>query len=387
MYIYKTFYKSVIHFSLYKNKKILNVSIHIAVWACFFLLPYIFSPQPQNISANINKHLVVLYVVINIFLLGFYYINTLMLIPKLLFNKNILVYCLIIVVFFIAYLYVPREITFKLTGETKEMLYKQYLTDRKQSEIKIEKNISNSNLQNITNPDQKTIIYYPGSFVVFFLVLTIGICSKAIGQWMNMERTKEQIEHQKVNAELAFLKSQVNPHFFFNTLNNIYSLAVTQSNKTAVSILKLSSIMRYMLTEVQEEKTFLLHEIEHINNYLELQMVRLTDKVKVNFKVEGNIDGIQIAPLILIPFIENAFKYGVSTIDESEVLINLKASNKIIQFTVSNTIVQSRNSMQNSTGIGIKNVKRRLDLLYTNKYVLTTTKSNHNFNVYLELNL
>lgn len=372
---------------MYRNKKILNVSIHIALWACFFLLPYIFSPLPQNISTNVNKHLVVLYIVINIFLLCFYYFNTIILIPKLLFNKKVFVYSLFIATFFIAYLYVPRQITFTITGQTKEMLYKQYYTERQQTELKMDNNISTSTILNINNPDQKTIIYYPGSFVVFFLVLTIGICSKAIGQWMHIERTKEQIEHQKVNAELAFLKSQVNPHFFFNTLNNIYSLAVTQSNKTAVSILKLSSIMRYMLTEVQEEKTFLEYEIEHIKNYLELQMVRLTDKVKVNFNVDGNIDGIQIAPLLLIPFIENAFKYGVSTIDDSEIVINLKVNNKKILFTISNTIVQSNNYMQNSTGIGIKNVKRRLDLLYANNYVLSTTKSNNNFNVYLELNL
>lgn len=385
MYIYIRFYLTQILFHLYRNKKILNVSIHIALWACFFLMPYIFSPLPQNISSNVNKHLVVLYIVINIFLLGFYYFNTIVLVPKLLFNKNVFLYSVIIAIFFIAYLYVPRQITFKITGQTKEMLYKQYHTEKQQAGLKMDTNISNSNLLNINNPDQKTIIYYPGSFVVFFLVLTIGICSKAIGQWMHIERTKEQIEHQKLNAELAFLKSQVNPHFFFNTLNNIYSLAVTQSNKTAVSILKLSSIMRYMLTEVQEEKTFLEYEIEHIKNYLELQMVRLTDKVKVNFNVDGNINGIQIAPLLLIPFIENAFKYGVSTIDDSEILINLKINDKNILFTISNTIVQSNISMQNSTGIGIKNVKRRLDLLYANNYVLSTTKSNNNFNVYLEL--
>jgi len=371
---------------LFKQKKILNISIHIAVWICFFLLPYIFSPQPKDISVQVSKYLVVLYIVINIFLLLFYYFNTLVLIPKLLFKKRWFIYSVIISIFFIAYLYVPKEIAFLINGQSKETLQEQFIEERNQREAIIEKNTTDANTQQL-KPKIKTIVYFPGSFAVFFLILTIGICSKAIGQWMSFERTKQQIAHQKVNAELSYLKSQVNPHFFFNTLNNIYSLAVVQSDKTAASVLKLSSIMRYMLTEVQEEKTLLEKEIDHIKNYIDLQMVRLTNKVSVSFTVNGTIDGIKVAPLLLIPFIENAFKYGVSTVEQSAIEIEINTTEKCLQFISSNTIVQTQNILQSSTGIGISNVKRRLELLYKDNYTLNITNNTFNFKVFLEINI
>ena len=370
-----------------QRKKIINISIHVAVWICFFLLPFIFSPLPIDIPKNINKHLMVLYIMINIFLLGFYYLNTLLLIPKLLFKRKVFLYLGVVAVFFIAFLYVPRNATQLINGTTKEMIFKQYMEAQIQRESLSQDNhkekarIINRDLKN------KVLIYFPGSFVVFLLILTIGICSKAIGQWIQAERTKEQIIHEQLNTELSFLKSQVNPHFFFNTLNNIYSLAVMQSDKTAPAVLKLSSIMRYMLTEVQEDKTLLENELNHIKNYIELQQERLTDKVKLSFDIQGSTKGKYISPLLFIPFIENAFKYGVSTKDNSEIDIHFIIKENSISLNVLNTIVPHSCQKQQTTGTGINNVKRRLDLLYPNKHSLLVEETDKLFTVNLEINL
>lgn len=370
-----------------QRKKIINISIHVAVWICFFLLPFIFSPLPIDIPKNINKHLMVLYIMINIFLLGFYYLNTLLLIPKLLFKRKIFLYFGVVAIFFIAFLYAPRNATHLINGTTKEMIFKQYMEAQIQRESLSQDNhkekarIIDRDLKN------KVLIYFPGSFVVFLLILTIGICSKAIGQWIQAERTKEQIIHEQLNTELSFLKSQVNPHFFFNTLNNIYSLAVMQSDKTAPAVLKLSSIMRYMLTEVQEDKTLLENELNHIKNYIELQQERLTDKVKLSFDIQGSTKGKYISPLLFIPFIENAFKYGVSTKDNSEIGIHFIVKENSISLNVFNTIVPHSCQKQQTTGTGINNVKRRLDLLYPNKHSLLVKETDKLFTVNLEINL
>ncbi|MBX2932144.1 MAG: sensor histidine kinase [Chitinophagaceae bacterium] len=367
-----------------QQKKILNISIHITVWICFFLLPYIFSPQPKDISQNISRHLVVLYIVINIFLLAFYYFNTLLLIPTLLFQKKYVLYLIIVSVCFIAFLYTPREITHKINGTTTEMIHKQFQDDYKQ---RLGAKEETSNTKNKNKIPNKALKYFPGSFVVFLLVLTIGVCAQVIAQWKKSENTKEYIQHEKTVTELSFLKSQIRPHFFFNTLNNIYSLAVIQSDKTPDAVLKLSSIMRYMLTETQADKTLLANEVQFIRNYIDLQLMRLTDKVKVNFDVKGYLENNQIAPMLFIPFIENAFKYGISTKENSDVHIELTANNNNITFKVFNTILRTDNNIIEPTGIGINNVRRRLDLLYPNKHTLLVSETENKFIVHLEIDL
>ncbi len=229
--------------------------------------------------------------------------------------------------------------------------------------------------------------YFPRSFIVFLLVCTIGICISVIQLWLDTERIKDKAENEKNITELSFLKSQVNPHFFFNTLNNIYSLAVIQSNKTADAVLKLSHIMRYILTETQSDFVALENEINFIQNYIDLQSVRLTDKVSVYFKIDGYIKDKQIAPLLFIPLVENAFKYGVSTKEKTEIKIELNVEEKKITLSVSNNIVQQENIIQETTGIGIQNVKRRLTLLYPDKYDLKIETIENNFLANLEIDL
>ena len=150
---------------------------------------------------------------------------------------------------------------------------------------------------------------------------------------------------------------------FRSTLNNIYSLAVVKSDITAPAVMKLSQIMRYILTDTQQDFVPLAKEQDFIHNYIELQQVRLTDKVTVQFTVEGETNHYSIAPMLFIPFVENAFKYGVSTKDSSTIKIHISTQGNTIYFDSSNFIVPTENNDLEKTGIGINNVKRRLELL------------------------
>jgi LytS/YehU family sensor histidine kinase len=220
---------------------------------------------------------------------------------------------------------------------------------------------------------------------VFILVFAISTCITVIQQWLKTESNRKEIEREKLNTELLFLKSQVNPHFFFNTLNNIYSLALTKSEKTASTILQLSSVMRYVISDAQANFVTLEEELEFLRNFIDIQLVRLTDKVKVDFTVNGSLDGKRIAPLLFIPFVENAFKYGVSTKENTSIIFHFTVTENKIIFSSSNSIIDT--SSKETTGIGIANVKRRLALLYPDKHNLQIFNTGNTYSTQLEIQI
>jgi two-component system, LytTR family, sensor kinase len=234
---------------------------------------------------------------------------------------------------------------------------------------------------------RKRPLVEPFNMAIFFMVFTVGTCVAVIQRWLKTEEHRKETESEKLNTELSFLKSQINPHFFFNTLNNIYSLAIVKSEKTAPAVMKLSSIMRYILTETNNDFVPLQNEVDFTKNYIELQQVRLTEKTTVNFDVIGNVENKNIAPLLFIPFVENAFKYGISTKSISEINIHIESLDNKIIFTSSNSIVKSENNMMENTGIGINNVKRRLELMYSDKHVLTNTIKDNIYLVHFEISI
>lgn len=208
---------------------------------------------------------------------------------------------------------------------------------------------------------------------IFFSIVAVGLSTsfKITSEWFRNEKIKKEMETEKLTSELAFLKSQVNPHFLFNTLNNICSLARKKSDDTEDAIIKLSHIMRYMLYESKDEKVSLEKEIAYLHNYIELQQMRISEKANVRFTIEGSPEPVMIEPMLLIPFVENAFKHGISYIEESAVDISLKISSMELSFTVENTRPRVRvNDVPAESGIGLKNVSRRLELLYPGKHEL-----------------
>ena len=221
-----------------------------------------------------------------------------------------------------------------------------------------------------------------------FLVLFVAML-KFVEDWFELEAKRKEIENEKLIAELRFLKAQINPHFLFNTLNNLYSLAFMNSPNTTVVIDKLSQMMRYMMYDSNYPKISLSKEIDYMQNYISLEKLRLNNDVPINFKIIGNTEGVQIVPLILITFLENAFKHGVSNNAKNAwVNITLELSGKACVYTVENSqLSENEGNNLEKSGIGLQNVQRRLELSYPNQYDLTVENTPQHYLVHLNLDL
>lgn len=222
-------------------------------------------------------------------------------------------------------------------------------------------------------------------FLVGILLFAVGSSVKLVEEWYKNERVKALIDTQKINTELSFLKTQLNPHFLFNTLNSIYSLANKKSDYTTDAIITLSELMRYMLYETNKTYVPLKNEIDYIKNYISLQTLRLKDSSGVRFNVQGNLDHT-IEPLLLISFIENAFKYGTDYTGKTNINIKIVIEEKKLFLFISNYISLTENKKSDS-GIGLQNIENRLNLLYPNSHTLTIEKSNELYKVELVLKL
>jgi len=225
-------------------------------------------------------------------------------------------------------------------------------------------------------------------FSLFFLILVTAISTSLGVSKIAMQNSAKQkkAEAKQKEAELKFLTAQVNPHFLFNSLNTIYSLsAEEEADKTTDAVLKLSEIMRYPLKEGLQKEVPLKSEIDFLKNFIELQKIRLGKDYPIHFEINGEVESFKIAPLIFISFIENTFKYGVSQKSPQPIFISISAQNNSIHFHCKNEIIKSSDS--SSHGLGIENVKSRLQLLYPQKHKLEIKASNKNYIVDLEIKL
>lgn len=186
---------------------------------------------------------------------------------------------------------------------------------------------------------------------------------------------RQNLEKEKITSELSFLKSQINPHFFFNILNSIYALAGTENQPAREAIYTLSHMMRYVLYDTKNNLTTLSKEIGFVEDYLKLMELRITDKVQVIFEKPKNMKDVEVAPMLFLPFIENAYKHGISGIYPSYIYIGIEQSEKLLQIEVRNSIFENQTlSKEESNGIGLINTRRRLDLIYPGRYELVTTE-------------
>lgn len=205
------------------------------------------------------------------------------------------------------------------------------------------------------------------------------------------QQLRQQLEREKLATELAFLKAQINPHFLFNTLNNLYGLTRKHPDPTAAnSIAQLSKLMRYMLYETNVDEVVLDKEVTYIQNFIKLQQLRISadDDTTINFATQGNLHTFRLAPMLLIPFVENAFKHGISLEQKSVINIDLEVdeTQQKFYFNIKNTVNALRATQDNETsGVGIANVQKRLKLLYPNKHKLSTNEKEQWYEVRLEL--
>ncbi|MCP9749700.1 sensor histidine kinase [Ferruginibacter sp. HRS2-29] len=354
-----------------RQSKLPLILLHISGWVLFFSLPFIFMPKlpamtypampafppvpPMPVrEVHLNPFLSRGILLLNGLLFIYFYLNAYWLMPKLFSRKKYWFFTLITICLLLLVLFVPEKV---------------HLIHRGNNVIEFRRR----------SPDLIALF-------LFLVVFLLSSCIYIMRQWRNAERLNRAIENEQLTTELAFLRSQINPHFLFNTLNNIYTLAVTKSEYTGNAILKLSDMMRYVVTDAALDVVPLEKEIAYVKDFVELQKIRLTDKVTVVMDISGATSGCQVAPLLLITFIENAFKHGVSTAHASQIEIRLKMVNGKLDLLVKNNIHQGHQA-DISAGTGLTNAQRRLDLLYKNKHQLKIRQDNDTFYIHLLLDL
>jgi LytS/YehU family sensor histidine kinase len=228
-------------------------------------------------------------------------------------------------------------------------------------------------------------------FLSSFFIAGASTVFKITGDWLKHQREKTRLKNEKLISELKFLRSQINPHFLFNTLNNIYSLALVKSDRTPEIILKLSEILRYMLYECNGPMVSLEKEINYIRNYLELEKLRQPEQTKIEFNVEGNVEEVEIAPFLFTPFLENAIKHGVNRVIDNpciDIRLKIEEEKGILHFRISNTKPDeepAKHMKKSPGGIGLVNVERRLKILYPGKYDLKIENTPKKYTIYLDL--
>lgn len=219
----------------------------------------------------------------------------------------------------------------------------------------------------------------------FFMVLFAAIGIRLTELWRQAERRAREIENEHLRTELSFLHMQINPHFLFNSLNTIYGMSLKKSDNAPKAVMKLSQLLRYMVEETGHDQVPIEKEVAYLYDYIELQKMRSGPFLTVTFKVDGNLHSAKIAPMLLMPFVENAFKYGLSNSMESPISIGLIISASQIRFSVCNR--KFNNIERHSSGIGIANVVRRLELLYPDRHELSIKEEAEAYSVTLNIPL
>jgi len=287
------------------------------------------------------------------------YFNLLYLIPKYLSNKQFILYCILMIVSVLVLTPIKIMIQFFLFNESPD--FQLYV-------------IKNQSI----------------FFLNMFLITASSSLYSIISDWVIHQREKIELESQTMQSELNFLRSQINPHFLFNTLNNLYALTLKKSDAAPEIVLKLSEMMRYMLYECNEKKVLLSKEVAYLQNYLDLERIRQRKNVDIKLSIEGHILQQRIAPLIFVPFVENSFKHGLnSQIDHGFVHIELKVEENSLDFKIKNSKapIVPRINHSKSGGIGLVNVRRRLNLLYPDQYKIKIWNDPNTYTVKLTLSL
>lgn len=220
----------------------------------------------------------------------------------------------------------------------------------------------------------------------FFLTITgFTLAIELVFELFKQILQKHEIETEKNKAELALYKSQINPHFLFNTLNALYALVISQSEYTESAFIKFSNILKYMYSQANNDTIDINNEIEYIKQYVDLQKLRLNHHTHIDLICDIDDKTLQIPPMILITFIENAFKYGTSSDEDCNILIKIKVKDGILHFETKNQIMKERR--ENTTAIGIENCRKRLELLYPNRFKLKTIHENNIYHTQLTIHI
>lgn len=328
-----------------------RVLLHITFWVSyivFVLLQYALFEEDMNYGSAIGSLTFTALIDISASYFTVYY-----LLPKFLFKRKYWQFAVMFIFSAMVAILAQRAMMYFIT---MPLFYPQKITDVPQSFWRI-------------NP-----IY---SFFNIYTVVGFFASVKLLKYWYKSQQLRTELENKNKTSELALLRTQLNPHFLFNTLNNIDSLILTNPDKASDSIIKLSDIMRFMLYDTNTDQVSLEKEVNYLESYISLQQIRLKDPSFVRFSKEGSCVGKTIAPMLFIPFVENAFKHGQKNVKAPGIEIHLNCSAESLKFDVVNHVDRSNLINKDSTqGIGLANTKRRLELLYPKRHEFNIREDN-----------
>ncbi|MDR3269766.1 MAG: sensor histidine kinase [Tannerella sp.] len=364
-----------------KSKKTLLVVCHLIGWALFV---YITVPLINRTERMPEMSLFPwVFVTGYLFLIAYFYFNSQVFVSHFLSKKKIMLFLGITVVAYFLYCFVIPWI-FRQLFIAELQHFKPDMPPRHPNFIPREGNAMPHRMNQFEMVRHFGFYSRSSQFLVIFIIST-GL--KAISQWYTEKQRLQELENSMVQAELSFLKSQIHPHFLFNSLNSIYYLALSKDDKAPKAILSLSDFLRFVTTESDNSLIPLEKEIKMLEEYLNLQSLRASEKFELQFHRKGDFSSLQIMPLTFIPFVENAFKYGISAHTDCFIRLNIEVERNILVFTIANSIPSGQKVTVDSSGIGLENIKKRLELAYPERYVLDIQNDRLCFNVFLQIEL
>ena len=333
--------------------KPLQVLFHLAFWGFFLSLPFLLR-SPQSSSRPPRAPFFDEYIIlINLLDIPLFYLNAYVLIPKVLKRKGVGWYVfsavLVIASFLVLHAVMSKTLLFPESTNLRISIY--------------------------------TV------FPIIFL-FAVSTSFRILSDYIEDERQRKELENSRLKAELGFLRSQISPHFMFNVLNSLVSLNRKKSDLVEPVIINLSDLLRYMLYESDDAKVVLAKEVKYLQSYIELQQLRFGNDVRLDLQLPERLPGGFIEPMLLIPFVENAYKHGIGLITDPTIVVQLRVDSDQLTFQVENKISPTPNQAKDgASGIGLANVRRRLSLLYPDSHTLRIHQSNSTFRVDLTLNL
>ncbi|KAA6302550.1 MAG: Sensor histidine kinase YehU [Candidatus Ordinivivax streblomastigis] len=334
---------------------------HTIGWAVFIVFPILNEP---GLLHAISRH-PMFFLASNLFLISYFYFNLTVFVPCFLSKKKIILFFGITLACVSLFFILP-------------WIFRSYFSPERPP-------FRPDNMPFPNDMMKRLGIYTRSTHFLLVFIVSTGI--KVISQWYEEKNRLKEMESSKVEAELSFLKSQIHPHFLFNSLNSIYYLALSKDDKAPKAILSLSDFLRFVTVESDKNLISLEKEIKMLNEYLNLQSLRTSEKFDLQVNMQGDFSSQEIMPLVFIPFVENAFKYGISAHVDCFVHLNIEIEKGILEFSIKNSIFQGQKEIVSSSSIGLENIKKRLELSYSDRYTLDIKSDRQVYSVFLKMNL
>lgn len=349
----------------FKQKLLLNAwsyrILPIVLWMVFALLPFLMPAGKE--ASRMNNGFVMDIFCRNLFILLIFYIHSYLIFPL---RKKTFYYFTSLVLLGVCFVIIshhfrPKRIPFKPDFEIENS--RAYPKEKQAFDL----------------PPRPFAVFF--NLPPFLATILCSYCYCLLLGFNKREMLIKEKENAQLKTELSFLRSQISPHFMFNVLNSMVSLARKKSELLEPALINLSALMRYMLYQRNGQTVFLKTEVEYLQNYIDLQLLRYGDIVKLNLYINGKFDAYQIEPMLLLPFVENAFKHGISMVKDPLIDISVKLNQETgtLEFVVLNSISPVKDRTEGETGIGLQNIRRRLELLYPGQYKLNQSNQNKVF--------